>query len=402
MKLEDGAALAPLVPRFDAILKLDLGAGPVSPPGFVPLGQAHGSAIFPLRYAAASVDEIRASHVLEHFPHGQIGAVLTDWARVLKPGGRLRIAVPDFAKIAEGYLAGQKLPTEGYVMGGQVDAADYHKALFDADRLKLLLAGAGLVLIRPWVSEIEDCAALPISLNLEGVKPFQPEIGVVGCMSIPRLAFAEHARCAFDALPSLRIGLTQFGGAYWGQGMERCIETVLAERHPDAILTLDYDTVFTRTHLATLMQLMMVHPEADAIAPLQAGRGKMGPLFTIDEAGGKRLADAPRDFFAGDLARVSTAHFGLTLFRAAAFAALPKPWFHDVPSPRGDWGDGHTDADIAFWRNWTASGRSLFLANRIAVGHLELGVTWPAEDLTAIHQPIGDWRETGTPQGIWQ
>src|SRR6185437_6608660 len=82
-------------------VRLDLGAGQVSPYGFIPLGRDHGSEIFPLPYGDETVDEIRASHCLEHFPHGQVAAVLKDWVRALKKGGRLRIAVPDFKKIAE-------------------------------------------------------------------------------------------------------------------------------------------------------------------------------------------------------------------------------------------------------------------------------------------------------------
>ena len=58
-------------------------------------------------YADESVDEIRASHVLEHFPQAQLPAVIADWVRALTKGGKLKIAVPDFAKIAEGYLKGE-------------------------------------------------------------------------------------------------------------------------------------------------------------------------------------------------------------------------------------------------------------------------------------------------------
>jgi hypothetical protein len=43
--------------------------------------------------------------------------------------------------------------------------------MFDRERLRKLLADAGLVLISPWKSEIDDCAAYPISLNLEARKP---------------------------------------------------------------------------------------------------------------------------------------------------------------------------------------------------------------------------------------
>src|ERR1700686_3075126 len=143
---------------FSDMIKLDLGAGAVVRPGFVPLGRDYGSEIYPLPYADETVDEIVASHCLEHFPHGQIDAVVKDWVRALKKGGKLRIAVPDFATIAEDYLNGKAQPHESFILGGQIDQNDYHKSLFDRDRLRALLAGAGLVLIEPWKSEIEDCA----------------------------------------------------------------------------------------------------------------------------------------------------------------------------------------------------------------------------------------------------
>ena len=41
-----------------------------------------------------SVDEIYASHMLEHLPYGN--TALQEWLRVLKPGGMLTVIVPDW------------------------------------------------------------------------------------------------------------------------------------------------------------------------------------------------------------------------------------------------------------------------------------------------------------------
>lgn len=383
-------------------MKLDLGAGAVSPPGFTPMGRAHGSEIFPLPFADESVDECRASHCLEHFPHHQVGAVVKEWSRVLKKGGRLRIAVPDFATIAEDYLNGKAQPHENFLMGAQTDANDLHKALFDRTRLRALLSDAGLTLLRPWVSEIEDCAAYPISLNIEGSKPFMPLIKVSGAMSVPRLGFMDAMFCVIEAAIPCGVKMRKHGGAFWGQSMTKVFETILREDSPDAIVTMDYDSIFKPSHLAHLMQLMMVHPEVDALAPIQSSRHVQTALFGVHGADGENVPRIARENFDGDLFKVATAHFGLTLIRADKLRALPKPWFMPVPSPQGDWGEGHLDEDIAFWHGWEAAGNSLYLANRVAIGHSELMVRWPGDDLQVVLQSMTDYQTKGVPAEAWK
>jgi SAM-dependent methyltransferase len=386
-------------------IKLDLGAGAVSPEGFAPLGNVNGSAIFPLPHADNTVDVIRASHVLEHWPHAKLQEVVKEWVRALKPGGVLRIAVPDFRVIAEKYLAGEQIPTESYIMGGQVDGADHHGALFDRDRLRSLLAGAGLVLLRPWVSDIADCASYPISLNIEGTKPFVSELKVSSAMSIPRLGFNDMWGCAMDALLPLGIHMRRQGGAYWGQALTNCLEIILDQDNPDAILTLDYDTVFTKGHVAHLMQLMMAHPEADAITAIQSSRHRPTALFTKRDENDAPMERIAVENMSVDMMQIASAHFGLTLFRADKLKAFPKPWFHSVPSSDGRWqpDDDHVDEDIQFWLNWQKAGNTLFLANRVAIGHIEIMARWPGKDLQTIYQPMGEFNKTGAaPEGTWK
>lgn len=397
---------------MDPIL-LDLGAGPTSPPGYLPLGNGHGPApIFPLPHADGSVDVIRASHVLEHFPHGQVGAVIADWVRALKPGGVLRIAVPDFARIAEGYAAGDPR-TQGYVMGGQVDAADFHKAIFDRDLLRAAMAAAGLVLLRPWRSELEDCAALPVSLNVEGTKPRAAQPAVRGVMTAPRLGFNDMWSSALQSLPRLGVEFTDVRGAFWDQCIEQVMERALDDpcadgRLPDYLLAMDYDSVFHAGHVATLIQLAMVHPDVDAIAPMQSGRHKDGVLLALPDparlAPGQQTVDVDAAELEADLyRRPNRAHFGLTLVKAAKLRALPHPWFRSTPNAQGRWSEGKTDADIHFWKIWEAAGNTLAVAPRVVIGHLELMVRWPsAADLKPMWQTAKDWGETRQPPpGTW-
>jgi predicted SAM-dependent methyltransferase len=388
------------LPKFQ--IKLDLGAGEISPPGFRPMGRDHGSEIFPLPHADGTVDEIRAVHVLEHFPHGQISAVLKDWVRALKKGGKLKIAVPDFAKVAQSYLEGNEAPTESYVLGAQIDDNDFHKALFDRDKLRKLLAEQGLVLTRPWKSEIEDCAAFDISLNMEAYKPHLSEIKVSGAMSMPRLTFTDNFFCCVEACLPCHVKLRRHGGAFWGQSMEKVFERIIEEDNPDAILTIDYDSLFLPRHLAHLMQLMCLYPGIDALAPIQSSRHLETTLFTVKgtEGDGNKPV-IPRTMFDGDTTPVSTAHFGLTLIRTEKLKELPKPWFVPVPSERGDWGDGHIDDDINFWRKWETAGNSLHLANRVAIGHMELLGKWPDINLQTFHQPVSEFHKVGVPEECW-
>ena len=48
-----------------------------------------------------SIDEIYASHVIEYFDRDEVKELLKEWKRVLREGGILRIAVPNFSKLIE-------------------------------------------------------------------------------------------------------------------------------------------------------------------------------------------------------------------------------------------------------------------------------------------------------------
>ena len=54
-------------------------------------------------------DELRACDVLEHFSYQDTAGVLEEWRRVMRPGGRIYIQVPDGFRIVQAGLAG-KLP----------------------------------------------------------------------------------------------------------------------------------------------------------------------------------------------------------------------------------------------------------------------------------------------------
>jgi predicted SAM-dependent methyltransferase len=105
-------------------------------------------------FANDSVTLIYASHILEHFGRHEVEGVLKEWHRVLAPGGKLRIAVPDFSAVVDLYeqegLKDGKSGLVGLVCGGQRDKYDFHKIIFDEPFLTFLLAKAGFRDIHRW------------------------------------------------------------------------------------------------------------------------------------------------------------------------------------------------------------------------------------------------------------
>lgn len=132
-----------------------------------------------------SVDAIYASHVLEHFYYNidnELHRTLCEWHRVLKPGGKLLISVPDLQVICWLYLNPNLMPLERHhlmriIFGGQTNIYDVHKVGFDFDILGLYLEQAGFAAYEA-VSEFgmfQDCSALRIldtliSLNVVATK----------------------------------------------------------------------------------------------------------------------------------------------------------------------------------------------------------------------------------------
>ena len=52
---------------------------------------------------------VYASHILEHTAWIRPAEILTEWVRVLKPGGVLEIWVPDGLRIAEAFVGAERL-----------------------------------------------------------------------------------------------------------------------------------------------------------------------------------------------------------------------------------------------------------------------------------------------------
>lgn len=153
----------------EQLVRIDIGAGSALEDGWSSWDIKDGRDCRDLSALAdESVDEIRASHVLEHISYFQTEAALVEWNRVLKPDGRLYVAVPDFAKIVGAMLSGlDDNQLERYIMGGHIDNHDIHLAIFTASKLAGLLEASGFDRLRIVGAEGANCSRHWCSLNME-------------------------------------------------------------------------------------------------------------------------------------------------------------------------------------------------------------------------------------------
>ena len=387
--------------------KLNLGCGDVEIEGYANIDIKKGASAFPLNIPDGSLSEIRASHLLEHYSHKQVPAVLQEWVNKLEPGGVLKIAVPDFAKLAKGYVDGSGLNVNMFVMGAHYDEHDFHKSVIDKPGLAKAFESLGLIDIQEWESDAPDCSALDISLNLQGTKPLDWKAAVskprvTAVMSIPRLSFTANMSCASKVFTALQIEANFAEGVFWDQCLTRVIEQAIGTG-VEYILTLDYDTWFEKEHVMRLLQLMAEHPEADAIVPIQNMRDHSHAMFGRVDSEGKPVTMHASADFEADVLKIATGHFGLSIFRATSLQKAEKPWFLAKPGPDGGWGEGRQDSDIAFWNKWTKQGFVTYLANDVFIGHLQLVCTF-ADKATAkkpfapIHCYVADVRRGKHPE----
>ncbi len=176
-------------------MKLHLGCGKRHIPGFVHIDAVeyphvdHVSTIDSLSFIQSdSVDLIYCCHVLEHFKRSDVVRVLSEWHRVLKPGGVLRVSVPDFEQLVEVYHRSRNLKLViGPLFGRQDYLYNIHYNVFDQPTLTETLLAAGFASVAPYEwrdtehADVDDFSqaygphkdkenGVLISLNLEARK----------------------------------------------------------------------------------------------------------------------------------------------------------------------------------------------------------------------------------------
>lgn len=151
-------------------LKLNLGCGRdatkklPAPWLNVDVGGSAADVLYDIRHLpkewTESFDEVRASHVLEHFFLDEMPSLFAEWHRVLAPYGHIRIIVPDLNVVATALLTGIDSKgrrsisvTDTTAVLAQIYGVGYetsrtqnewrHRFLFDENLLKELLSRHG-------------------------------------------------------------------------------------------------------------------------------------------------------------------------------------------------------------------------------------------------------------------
>jgi len=169
-------------------MKLNLGCHDRIRPGYINIdrdkydGVDVVADVSKLPYKDGEADEVYVSHILEHFSHTRSLEVVKEWARVLKSGGVLKIAVPDFARTIELYCrTGLNNWIINYLYGDQIYEGAFHYCAFDESRLTRLLKDAGFIDIcrvdklpgnqdTECSNNVSNIDFKPVSLNMVAIK----------------------------------------------------------------------------------------------------------------------------------------------------------------------------------------------------------------------------------------
>ena len=178
--------------------KLHFGAGHDMKPGFINIDINGLADLFldaraKLKIPDDSIEYIYSSHFVEHLKHEELVFHLKECYRFLKPGGVLRIGVPEFPKVFKSYCMGDqkwledrrqalskslKLPPElicamDYVNNSVHENGEHHICL-DLEKIRNLLIFAGFTPSKVNASEfnleIDVASREAVTFHVEAVK----------------------------------------------------------------------------------------------------------------------------------------------------------------------------------------------------------------------------------------
>jgi predicted SAM-dependent methyltransferase len=137
-----------------------------------------------LPFPRESFDLVLAVHCLEHTGRHTVLATLSHWRDLLRPGGILRLAVPNFEAVAEWYLrTGNLDDVMGLMFAGQNHPRNNHFVTFDDKTLRRDLGRVGFTKIRGWDwkttehAEFDDYSQATLPMNPLTRKPVDKMTG---------------------------------------------------------------------------------------------------------------------------------------------------------------------------------------------------------------------------------
>ena len=187
------------------ILKLHLGCGPTKLEGWVnidfdpDLNPDVVADVRNLPYEEDSVEEIYASHLLEHFGYEE--PVLEEWHRVLKPGGNITVIVPDVLGTWFAWKAG--------LLWGN---PDHHP--IDLAYMNATVFGAKILDERFLEMSHEHKQIFIMDMLIEKMRPLFPNVQQISSIILPGL----EARSAFPGETMVR------GTKFFKQGITFRVE----------------------------------------------------------------------------------------------------------------------------------------------------------------------------------
>jgi predicted SAM-dependent methyltransferase len=134
-------------------MKLNLGSGQLRLEGYINVDLFDPTAdlkcdIRKLPFDDCTVDEIIASHVIEHFDHMEAFSVLAEWKRVLKVGGTLIIETPELLGTMRKFLAADerlRCDMYGHIFSTPWIDGQWHKFIYTPQQLDFTLRRMGFV-----------------------------------------------------------------------------------------------------------------------------------------------------------------------------------------------------------------------------------------------------------------
>lgn len=172
--------------------KIEVGGGPHALPGHIHVdidpGAHHLEAIAPaweLPFDDGWGESITAIHALEHVHPTKLVDTLTEWHRVLRPGGTVRVHVPNGPELMEAFVkapVGEKWPIMGSLLGmycgpdsrdpRKLDWRSDHQMIFDFPLLEWALREGGF-------SDVRDLSAAEPDRHSEGWSAVVPHYSLI-------------------------------------------------------------------------------------------------------------------------------------------------------------------------------------------------------------------------------